>query len=292
MIILSTGSLYTYGLSRVFAMAAEAGYDGIEVIVDHRHDTRDPRYLQRLSEQFGLPIVAVHTPFVMTVPDWPGDRLGQLHRTLELARQVGASVVVTHLPTRVHAIVGHWYGEQPRRFVLPVLWRHKGPYYQLLRDGDLSEMERAFGGVIAVENMPAFRILGLTLNPCWFNSPELLGRFRHLTMDTTHLGTWGLDPIAVYAQLKERIVHVHLANYDGREHRLPFDGHLPLADLLHHLARDGYTGAISVESQPDALGAEDEERTLRSLRQALEFCRKHFSIDREEEVAHGEEEPA
>ena len=39
---LSTGSLYTYGLDRVFALAAEVGFDGIEVLIDPRFDTRQP----------------------------------------------------------------------------------------------------------------------------------------------------------------------------------------------------------------------------------------------------------
>ncbi len=49
MIALSTGSLYTYGTARVFELAAEAGYDGIEILTDHRWDSRQPAYLRRLS---------------------------------------------------------------------------------------------------------------------------------------------------------------------------------------------------------------------------------------------------
>ena len=59
MIALSTGSLYTFGTARVFELAAQVGYDGIEVLVDHRPDTRDPAYLRRLSSEHGLPIVVL-----------------------------------------------------------------------------------------------------------------------------------------------------------------------------------------------------------------------------------------
>jgi len=277
MIALSTGSLYTYGLPRVFALAAKAGYDGIEVIIDHRHDTRDPAYLRRLSDRFHLPIIAVHAPFVMGVPGWPGDPLGRLRSTLELARALDAPLVVAHLPLRIHGIIGHWYGLRPRRFILPVLWPLRGPYYRLLRDGGLGRLEAEFGIIVAVENMPARRLLGLSFNPCWFNHPDHLARFPHLTLDTTHLGTWGLDPVVVYERLRDRIAHVHLANYNGKEHRLPFDGSLRLGELLQRLARDGYEGAISVETEPGAVGADDEEKALDALRRALAFCREHFT---------------
>ena len=46
--ILSTGSLYNYRIDRVFALAAEAGFDGIELLIDHRWDTRQSDYLRQL----------------------------------------------------------------------------------------------------------------------------------------------------------------------------------------------------------------------------------------------------
>jgi len=274
-IALSTGSLYSYGTARVFELAAEAGYDGIEVLVDHRWDGRQPAYLRRLTADYGLPIVAVHSPFVAEVHDWPADQLGRLRRTVALAREVGTSTVVTHLPFRVYAITGHWHGYRPRRFFLPVPLPRREPYCHFMHNG-LAELEAEAGVTIGVENMPSKRFLGLRLNGYWFNSPAELSRFPHLTLDTTHLGTWGLDPLVVYERLRERVVHVHLSNYDGREHRSPPDGRLPLAELLHRLARDGYQGAITVETDPSALDAGDEAKCLVALRRALAFCREHF----------------
>jgi sugar phosphate isomerase/epimerase len=277
MIALSTGSLYSYGTARVFDLAVQAGYDGVEIIVDHRWDTRQPAYLRRLSADYGLPIVAVHSPFVDEISGWPDDQLGRLERTVALAQEIGVSMVVTHLPFRFYAVVGQWHAYQPRRFLLPLPVPRREPYYHLLRNG-LEAFEAEAGVTIAVENMPLKRFLGLGIDGYWFNSPAELSRFHHVTLDTTHLGTWGLDPLAVYEQLRERVVHVHLSNFDGREHRSPPDGRLSLAELLHRLARDGYRGVVTVETSPEALDAEDEAKCLAALRRALAFCREH--IDR------------
>jgi len=276
MITLSTGSLYSYGAARVFELATKAGYDGIEVLADHRWDSRQPAYLRRLSADYGLPIAVLHSPFVVKVPDWPADQLGRLRRTVALAQEVGASTVVTHLPFRLHAIAGHWHAYRPRRFFLPVPLPRRDPYYHFLRNGLVAELEAETGITVAVENMPSKRFMGLRINGYWFNSPAELSRFPHLTLDTTHLGTWGLDPLVVYEQLRGRVVHVHLSNYDGREHCSPPDGHLPLAELLRRLARDGYQGVITVETDPSALDAGDETKCLAALRRALAFCRSHF----------------
>jgi hypothetical protein len=47
--------------------------------------------------------------------------------------------------------------------------------------------------------------------------------------------------------------------------------------LLRLLVRDGYQGAVTVETGPDALNAEDEYKCLTALRRALMFCREHFN---------------
>jgi len=276
MIALSTGSLYSYGTARVFDLAARVGFDGIEIMVDHRWDTRQPDYLRALSSGHGLPIVVLHSPFLtLDTPGWPDDELGRLRRTTTLAQALGVPTVVTHLPFRFHALVGRWYATRRRSFKLPVPIHRREPYSRFLCNG-LASFETEMGITVAVENMPALRFLGRRVNSYAFNSVAEIARFPHLTLDTTHLGTWGLDPLAVYEQLRERIAHVHLSNFDGREHRSPPDGHLPLAELLRCLARDGYQGVITVETGPDALNADDEERCLAALRRALAFCREHF----------------
>lgn len=93
---LSTGSLYTYGIARAFKLAATAGFDAVEVMIDHRWDSRHPAYLQRLSQATGLPVAAVHSPFVPHVPGWPHDPQGRLREACALARELGTRVVVTH----------------------------------------------------------------------------------------------------------------------------------------------------------------------------------------------------
>jgi sugar phosphate isomerase/epimerase len=73
--------------------------------------------------------------------------------------------------------------------------------------------------------------------------------------------------------------HIHLSNFDGREHRRPEDGELRLDLLLGQLAADGYRGAVSLELAPDALGAgAADERVLALLANSLGRCRQWATV--------------
>lgn len=278
-IALSTGSLYTYGLARVFDLAAEAGFDAVEVLVDHRWDSRQPAYLRQLTEKTGLPIVAVHNPFSLSVPGWPEDSLGRLCETAALAREVGAKVVVAHLPLRAGAVRIQFFGRRRMSLLLPLPFGGETDYRDFLLNG-LAKFEADERMVIGVENMPAKQYLGRKVSIHWLNDPDTLMGIPHLTLDTTHIGTWGYDLLAIYERLKARIVHVHFSDFDAKEHRLPKNGHLPLEGLLQRLTRDGYEGAVSLEVGPEVLEAEDEAQVRSHLQTAVQFYRSHTSGQR------------
>lgn len=275
-IALSTGSLYTYGIARVFDLAAEAGFDAIEIMVDHRWDSRQPDYVKRLSQASGLPVAAVHSPFVPYVPGWPHHALSRLRLSAALARELGAPIVVSHLPLRLKGARLELFGFEAKPLLLPIFLPSLGSYHRLLTNG-LEHFEEVEGVRIGVENMPAKRLLGWRADIYSLNKPADLARMPHLTLDTTHLGTWGLDPLVIYERWKDRVVHIHMSNFNGREHRLLEDGHLHLGKMLRYLTVEGYEGAVSVELCPEVLQAESEARARAHLRATVQFCRKHLA---------------
>ena len=275
LIALSTGSLYSYGLNRVFDLAAKAGFQGIEVIVDQRWDTRQAHYLKALQESYGIPIVSLHSPFVPGIQGWePPDQLNHLKRTIALAQEVGARHVVAHLPFRFTEaqVKVPWLRERPVSFRLPI--PRNGDYRRFLIHG--REAYAGAGVTVVVENLPCRKRLGVTYSNYQMNTIPEWGSLPHLNLDTTHLATWDHDVLAVYEQVKTRIAHVHLSNFNGQEHRLPWDGQIPLDELLRRLWRDAFTGIICIELGPDPLWAQSEEKTKEILRRCYEFCLQNF----------------
>lgn len=271
-IILSSGSLWSYGLERCFALAAEAGFDGLEVMVDQHWDSRQPDYLARLSNRYSLPVLAIHTPF-MDVEGWPNGQPGLIRASAELAEAVGATVVVHHLPWRMSYA---FLRTGRRAFPLPLPFSSSERRY---RDWLLSDAYPALQAQTAVklciENMPQVTYFGRRWDFALWNSPEAMARFPYITLDTTHVGTWGQQPADVYPRFGGRVRHVHLSNYDGREHRHPEDGHLDLQRFLQLLAADGYDGVVSVELHPEAVdaGAADAQVVAR-LAACVAFCKR------------------
>lgn len=264
-VILSTTSLYVIDVAHCFELAAETGFDGIEVMCDQRWSTRDPDYLKRVSGWYNLPILVVHTPFSPSVPGWPSphDQLQRIRQTLTLAEALAAETIVVHLPLKKRSLFYPW-----RAPFAPVKrWMRR----------ELPAVQARTLVRIAVENLPLTWVWGRPIDPAWWNSvPEWSRVHTWLTLDTTHWATRGIDPLEAYSAAKSRICHVHLSNYDGYEHRLPYQGDLDLGALLRAMAADGFGGTISVEVHPEVLGFTDGVRLRRSLERSLSFCRTHL----------------
>ncbi len=280
--IFSTGSLYTYGIDRCFELAAQAGFDGVEIMIDHRWDTRQAEHLHRLTDQSGQPVVAIHSPFTARVPGWPADEPGRIRESVKLAEAVGAKVVVHHLPPRVG---WHWIRIGRRRWPVPALNQHLPARYRRWLMEEYQDFQASTPVVLCIENMPARQWLGRPWSGHQWNNAKEMRQFPNQTMDTTHLGTWGLDPNEIYGLVGQRVKHVHLSNFDGHEHRRPEDGHLPLDRFLGQLVEDGYQGAVSLELHPDALDAgKSDTRVIELLTHSLTLCRQWAAAKRSQPV--------
>ena len=250
-VIFSTGSLYPFGLDRSYGWAAEAGYDGVEIMTDERWDTVQEAYLNYLVEKHGIPILALHTPLHGGV--WRLNPEETLVRSARLAVKVGAPLVVVHPPP-------------PGR---PLARWAAGPL----------ERARGEGVRVAVEIMPRsrpkYRFSIKRKRSC--HLPEHLFGMGDVTLDTSHVGASGLDLMQVYDKLAEQLRHVHLSDSDltgGDQHRLPGRGKLPLTELLAALERDDYLGVVSLELKPWPLGAPDPEVIVKRMRGAVGFMRE------------------
>ncbi|MDQ1682406.1 MAG: hypothetical protein QOH99_947 [Frankiaceae bacterium] len=254
-VALSTASAYPETTADAFEIGSTLGYDGIEVMVWTDPVSQDPVTLKRLAEQWEIPVVAVHMPcLLVTQRVWTTDPWVKLRKSIEMATDLGAGVVVVHPPFR-------WQREYARRFL----------------DG-IEQLSHGTGVRVAVENMFPIRGAGRALTayaPHW-DVTRINPHFA--TLDVSHSGTAQQDAPTLAAILGARLSHVHLADSMGTgkdEHLIPGRGSQRCAALLMDLAAAGYAGHICVEvNTRRAPSRADREG---DLAEALAFARLHLA---------------
>ena len=98
LVALSTASVYPEKTAQGFELAARLGYDAVEVMVGIDPVSQDIKAVKHLSEYHEIPICAVHAPcLLITQRVWGTEPWGKLERSAEMARAVGADVVVPRL---------------------------------------------------------------------------------------------------------------------------------------------------------------------------------------------------
>jgi sugar phosphate isomerase/epimerase len=227
-LLCSTVSLFPTPIHESFRLLALAGFDGAEVMVTKDPDTQDAGRLRELAEDHGLPIVAIHAPFLlMSRRVWGTDPLAKIERSTEFARAVGAEIVVVHPPYRWQTRYRRWLADhQPRMGTGPEI-------------------------SVAVENMFPLRVRGRKVARFHQELPlDDLGQVPHVVLDTSHAAVTGLDPLEAATRIGERLVHVHLSNNAGRgwDSHSPLDeGVLDLDAFLRGLRDRGWAGSVSLE---------------------------------------------
>jgi sugar phosphate isomerase/epimerase len=226
-ILFSTAAFFARPLSWTFRLAAECGYDGVEVMVTKDPDSQDPRRIRALAEEFGLTVGALHAPcLLLTRKVWGTDPIGKIDRSVQAAADADIPVVVVHPPYRWQRGFRRWLVDE------------------------LPDVEERTGVAVAVENMFPVRVGGREMTFHSNQDLEALEGMHHLVLDTSHAAVARHDPVEVRRLFGARLRHVHLSDNAGKgwdSHLPPGDGVLDLDAFLEDLASSAYHGAVSLE---------------------------------------------
>ncbi|MBE9374865.1 sugar phosphate isomerase/epimerase [Saccharopolyspora sp. HNM0983] len=261
---LSSASVWPQPARAAFEMAADLGFDGVEVMVWADAVSQDVAALHRLSEQHGVPILAVHAPcLLITQRVWSAEPEERLRRAVVAASELGASTVVVHPPFRWQRRYAEGFGEL------------------------VGELEETSGISVAVENMFPLRppntwsrlrggkgagLSAFKPSP----DPTEVG-YRNYTLDVSHAAAAHVDAIELLKRMKDGLAHVHLADGTGAprdEHLVPGQGNQPCAEVCEALAADGYRGAVVLEVNTRKARTAQQRAAL--LAEAQLFARLHL----------------
>lgn len=255
-ITLSTGSLFTLPLPRILELAAAAGFDGVELIINQDFQKINPVRLIRSLQQITV-IHSIHAPF-MPLDGWGGPA-DSLRRSVALAAECGIPLVNFHPPSWMSFEIGYW------RWLYSVI--------DFQKDVGLDGLV-----TVTLENMPW--VGRMKINPHILSSTQRMIEFIRdhnlfMTFDCTHMGSGKANFINDFYQFYEsgRIRNIHFSDYgQGREHLLPGHGMLPLTRFLNHLRNTDYQSTVTLELDPSEF-PKAEHIILESLKEILMYLR-------------------
>lgn len=256
-VALSTASVFPEPMDSAFEVAAELGYDGVELMVWTDPDSQRLAAVSRASERTGMPVLAVHAPcLAITQRVWTPDPAERLRRSAVLAASLGAPTVVLHPPFR---------------------WQRR---YALGLPRQIDELERAHRVRIAMENMFPLRRGPLRWSSYTPGHDPTKPGARNYTLDLSHTATAGDEALALLDRMGERLVHLHLADGTGverDEHLVPGRGSQPCAEVCRRLGSSGFDGTVVVEISTRRARSRNER--LDMLAESLLFARLHLGTD-------------
>lgn len=129
MITLGTGSLYPYGLNRIFKIARAAGFDGLELMmrpyeIESFWDTWDEKYLADLEKEHNLKIVSLHLPFDYETKPHHWSEI------VKLAKQLKIKQIICHIPRQDQPAYTKWFKQyylKPHQYPFAILAENMGP---------------------------------------------------------------------------------------------------------------------------------------------------------------------
>lgn len=250
-VICSTGGFWMWELERTFGTIAQAGFKHVELMVTRDPRTQTPEIPRRLAAKEGLTITAIHAPMlVITRRVWGPNFKPIIERSVDLAKSIGAEVVVIHPP---------------------FLWELR---YQAWLISELDRYTSDQGVSIAVENMFRLWLGESAVRGHRWVSPSDLERFTQVTLDTSHCGVDNYDILEALDRVGNHLSHVHLSDsyQDHRDnHAIPGEGELPLRPFIERLKEVGFKGAVSLELDMREV-IERPEGAVETLTRARDFC--------------------
>ena len=251
---LSTAPFYRLPLRDAMRIASAAGYRSVEVMVTNDPATQDAKLLREAADANDIAVEAIHAPFLLiTRRVWGTDPLGKIYRSVQLAEDVGAGLVVVHPPYRWQVRYRKWITE------------------------NLAEFSARTGVTVAVENMFPVKLPG-DRGMSFHSAQEMeeLDRNPYMVLDTSHAAVAGLEIVDVYRRYRDKLVHMHLSNNAGKgwDSHLPVyaeNGVLDVGTFLDAVSRDGFPGSIALELDLRPW-IKDEDAVTEVLVRNREFC--------------------
>ncbi len=250
MYLLSTSSLSGYGLHRIFSLAKQAGFDGIDLSVEFdSYDTYDASYIDSLIISSDMPIMSITAPARKLTKK-------QCDQILSLTHDLWVQIVNLHPPHRLDR-ERDWFGDY------------------------LQGVAKKYPNiVINIINAPPKTWLYI-ISEYGDARPETIKKITgHTALSIDNVDPEsGVDLMKTLVLLGSTMGLVYLSDTnDGSIWLFPGEGTMPLESLLIKLRDIGYSGHFTLAVDPKSILAGTPDATvIGCMSRSRDFLSKYFS---------------
>lgn len=249
MLLLSTSSLQWYGLHKIFLLAKQANYGGIDLSIDFdTFDTTNAEYIDSLIQSTDIPVVSI------TAPERKLTRK-QFEIILHLASDLGVKIINVHPPHRLDR-EKDWFGEH------------------------LQMVAQKYPSLtINIINAPPKTWLFL-ISEYGDARPETIKKItEHTALSIANVDpSSGVDLMKTFVLLGSTMGFVYLSDKtEEKDGVFPGEGNMPLESLLIKLSDINYSWHFSLSVDPKELSAGEDEEVVQKLRDVESFLLKYYN---------------
>ncbi|MCB9809912.1 sugar phosphate isomerase/epimerase [Candidatus Peribacteria bacterium] len=244
MLLLSSASMPHYGIERFFRFALQAGFEGVEINIDERFDTHDAAYLKELEGDFRLPVRS----FSLTATNTEK----YLKAYQKCVREFPGVRLALHSP--------ELFGFEYQKWLQKIA----------------PKLASKYGLTLCRVNAPLRFYFGLIPQYSQNSLPQLM-KAPAVGLDIAALSSTSVEPSEAIRKVGERLAQVYLTNIRQEvPNSPPQDGRIAIDEVLKQLKKQQYAGDLVVYIAPEQLGEGDDERMLKTLKEAASYCKKHW----------------
>lgn len=233
MIILSTGTLWPYGLNRIFEIAKQSGFGGIELMLRSKKDVSycdyyNSGYLKLLEKTSGVKIYSFHVPFDFE------ENQKSFNTILLLAQEIKIKNIVIHVPREDQFNYINWFNNEYLK------------NYQKYRS------------IISVENIIAKPGKSKPI----LVTVKQLSNLPHVTLDISYCLRSELD-VCQFSLGLTNIIETHISYWNGVDDHMNILGH---AQLYKKILTPIKTSLWCLELSPKAfVNIYDRSKVIKEL---------------------------
>lgn len=244
MLLLHSQSFPHYGLERFFRFAKEAGFDGVEVVINENFDTQNAAYLHELEERYDLPVKAFSLP----------------HRREEEFFEILHEVVKEFPGTTLNV-------SSPQSFSFK---------YKRWMNSIVPKLAKKYELKVNRRNVP-FQLMFGMIPERTENSLFSLREKGAVCLDLSALWASKEEAMRSIAFLGDNLRHVYLSNVHRNTPYSPLPkGILPLESFLTKLKQSHYHGDFTLKIAPAELHEGDDAKVMETLVESREFFEEYF----------------